>query len=69
MAQQDGPEVKSLARIVCGTTVSGGQLRVPCTSSQEVDKSRIKTKEIYEGIFKASRTSSNNLNILSGVYA
>ena len=27
---------------------------VPCSSSQAVDKSRIKTKDVYEGIYKAS---------------
>ena len=27
---------------------------VPCSSSQAVDKSRIKTKDVYEGIHKAS---------------
>ena len=69
MAQQDGPEVKSLARIVHGTTVTDGQLRVPSSSIQEVDKSRIKTKEIYEGMFKASRSTGCNLSILSDIAA
>ena len=27
---------------------------VPCSSSQAVDKYRIKTKDVYEGIYKAS---------------
>lgn len=60
MARQDGPEVKSLARIVQGTAVTDGQLRVPCSSIQEVDKSRIKTKDVYEGMFKASSSTGCN---------
>ena len=56
MLLQNGPEIGSLANIIAGSSMRGGRLHVPCSSSQEVDKARIKTKEVYEGTWKASAT-------------
>ena len=50
---QGGPEIKSLAGIIAGSTMQSGRLNIPCSRSQEVDKARIKTKEVYEGTWKA----------------
>jgi len=43
-----------LRQVISETKLRNGQLVVPCSSSQAVDKSRIKTKDVYEGIYKAS---------------
>ena len=56
MLMQDGPEIGSLANIIAGSSMHAGRLHIPCSSTQEVDKARIKTKEVYEGTWKASAT-------------
>ncbi|KAL0042386.1 hypothetical protein WJX77_010878 [Trebouxia sp. C0004] len=48
---KDGLEERSLRKIISETTLSNGQLLVPCSSSQAVD-SHIKTKDVYEGMYK-----------------
>ena len=51
MQVQNGPEIRSLANVTAGSTIRSGHLYIPCSSSQEA---RIKTKEIYQGTWKAS---------------
>ena len=51
---QDGPEVKALQNVINDSTVQNGSLHIPVSRNQQVNKARIKTKEIYEGTFKAS---------------
>lgn len=59
---QDGPEVRSLAGIIAGSSMQGSHLHVPCSRSQQVDKARIKTKEVYEGIWKARLSTVKGCN-------
>ena len=54
---QNGPEMRSLAGIIAGSTMQGSYLHIPCSRSQQVDKARIKTKEVYEGTWKARLSS------------
>lgn len=51
---QTGLETRSVEGIIANTTLQNGQLQVPCSNTQEVVKSRIKSKDIYEGTFKVT---------------
>ena len=52
---QGGPERASVHKIANATVVKDGLLQVPCSSIQQLDKARVKQKEVYEGSFQASK--------------
>lgn len=51
---QDGREVQALQNFINGTTLQNNSLHIPISRCQQVDKARIKMKEVFEGTFKAS---------------
>ncbi len=59
--------MRSLAGIIAGSSMQGRQLHIPCSRSQQVDKARIKTKEVYEGIWKASPGKALNCQVKSSL--
>ena len=51
---QGGAQRNSVENIAAAIIIKGDVLQVPCSSFQKVDKARVKTKEVLQGVFMVS---------------